>query len=221
MNLKLFDNKLLVGGACILAAAVLAFLVLPGVYKSKESTVIICKLKEDIPAATKIEKEMIKETEVGSFGLPADVVKSADDIIGKYAKESILSDDLLFLSKFSDYMTDQRLDNLIADGKKLMSVSVGSTAAGVAGHLKAGDFISIVCYADSSVQVFDELKHMEVYGVENSEAVSVENAEGDKKADKTAATLTLIVTDAQAHKLAFAEYSGKLHAIFEKRGGSN
>ena len=219
--MKLFENKLLVGGICILVAAVLAFLVLPGIYKGKENTVIICKLKKDVIVGTKIEKDLIKETEVGSFGLPDSVVKNADDIIGKYAKESISPDDLLFSTKFSDYIADERLDKLTSEGKKLMSVSVGSTAAGVAGHLKAGDFISIVCYTDNNVQVFNELNNIEVYSIENSEAVNVENTAADEKADKTAATLTLIVTDAQAQKLAYAEYSGKLHAIFEKRGGVN
>lgn len=217
--MKLFENKLVVGGTCILVAGVLAFLVLPGIYKSKESTVVICKLKEDIYAGTKIQREMIKEAEVGSFGLPADVVKSADKIIGKYAKENILSDDLLFPSKFSDYIADERLDKLTSEGKKLMSVSIGSNASGVAGHLKAGDLISVVCYTDNSVQAFDELKNIEVYSIENSESVNIENVAADEKVDKTAATLTLIVTDIQAHKLAYAEYSGKLHAIFEQRGG--
>ena len=42
---------------------------------------------------------------------------------------------------------------------------------------------------------------------------------GDEdETDKIAATLTLIVNDIQAEKLVAAEYSGKLHAIFEKRG---
>ena len=33
---KLLENKLVVGGVCIVIAAILAFLVLPGMYKQKE-----------------------------------------------------------------------------------------------------------------------------------------------------------------------------------------
>ena len=40
----------------------------------------------------------------------------------------------------------------------------------------------------------------------------------EDETDKIAATLTLIVNDIQAEKLVAAEYSGKIHAIFEKRG---
>lgn len=216
--LKLFDNKLLVGGGCIAAAALLAFWVLPGVYAKKAKTVTVCKLKQEVSAGTKIEKEMIRETEVGSFGLPDSVIKNRDEIIGKYAKESILPEDFLFPAKFSDNATDERLDKAAAEGKKLMSVSIGNTAAGVAGYLKAGDIISVVCYTDGGVQAFDELKNIEIYSVKNAEGVNVETAAEEEGGDKTAATLTLIVTDTQAQKLVLAEYSGKLHAIFEKRG---
>ena len=36
---KLLENKLVVGGVCIVIAAILAFLVLPGMYKQKEKTI--------------------------------------------------------------------------------------------------------------------------------------------------------------------------------------
>lgn len=86
---KVFENKILVGGICIVVAAILAFLILPSMYKQKEKTIFICRLMSDIPAGTKIETEMLKLVEVGSYGLPETVVKNTDDIVGKYAKVSI------------------------------------------------------------------------------------------------------------------------------------
>ena len=41
---KLLENKLVVGGVCIVIAAILAFLVLPGMYKQKEKTIYICRI---------------------------------------------------------------------------------------------------------------------------------------------------------------------------------
>lgn len=216
--MKLFENKLVVGGICILIAGILAFFVLPTIYKNKASTVVIYKLKNDISAGVKIEKDMLREIEVGSFGMPDNVIKSVDSIVGKYTKSSLLSDDLLFPSKFSDYIMDERMDQLTKEGKKLMSVSVGSIAAAVSGYLKSGDIISILCYSDNNVQSFDELKNIEIYSIENEEMVNVEVA--DEQASKMAATLTLVVTDIQAHKLTHAEYSGKLHAVLESRGNT-
>ena len=87
---KVFENKILVGGICIVVAAILAFLILPSMYKQKEKTIFICRLMSDIPAGTKIETEMLKLVEVGSYGLPETVVKNTDDIVGKYAKVSMI-----------------------------------------------------------------------------------------------------------------------------------
>ena len=75
---KLLENKLVVGGVCIVIAAILAFLVLPGMYKQKEKTIYICRLQADITAGTKIEAQMLKQVEVGSYGLPESVVKNPD-----------------------------------------------------------------------------------------------------------------------------------------------
>lgn len=41
---------------------------LPSMYKQKEKTIFICRLMSDIPAGTKIETEMLKLVEVGSYG---------------------------------------------------------------------------------------------------------------------------------------------------------
>ena len=109
---KVFENKILVGGICIVVAAILAFLILPSMYKQKEKTIFICRLMSDIPAGTKIETEMLKLVEVGSYGLPETVVKNTDDIVGKYAKVSMTTDDYLYASKFADYVSDERLDIL-------------------------------------------------------------------------------------------------------------
>ena len=93
----------------------------------------------DIPAGTKIETEMLKLVEVGSYGLPETVVKNTDDIVGKYAKVSMTTDDYLYASKFADYVSDERLDKAVAEGKRLVAVSVPSNAASVANHLKSGE----------------------------------------------------------------------------------
>ena len=66
--------------------------------------------------------------------------------------------------------------------------------------------------------MIDELKNIEIYSIENSEAQDIEHT--DDEADTVAATLTLIVNDIQAQKLIYTEYSGKLHVVFERRGGN-
>ena len=200
---KLLENKLVVGGVCIVIAAILAFLVLPGMYKQKEKTIYICRLQADITAGTKIEAQMLKQVEVGSYGLPESVVKNPDELVGKYA----------------DFVSDERFDKAVSEGKRLIAVSVPSNAASVANQLKAGDKVTVAYYADDTVIIDDTLKGIEIYSVENEDAQNLENVQGSEdKEDTIAANVTLIATEEQAAKLINAEYSGKLHIILESRG---
>ncbi len=216
---KVFENKILVGGICIVVAAILAFLILPSMYKQKEKTIFICRLMSDIPAGTKIETEMLKLVEVGSYGLPETVVKNTDDIVGKYAKVSMTTDDYLYASKFADYVSDERLDKAVAEGKRLVAVSVPSNAASVANHLKSGDKVTVAYYDDDKVVIDDILKNIEIYSVENEDAQNLDDIHDSEDNDKSiAASVTLIANDEQAERLVKAEYSGKVHLILENRG---
>lgn len=188
-------------------------------YKQKEKTIYICRLQSDITAGTKIEAEMLKTVEVGSYGLPESVVKNPDDLVGKYAKVSLTADDYLYSSKFADYVSDERFDKAVAEGKRLIAVSVPSNAASVANQLKAGDRVTVAYYTDDNVIIDDALKGIEIYSVENEDAQNLENVKGSEdKEDTIAANVTLIATEEQAAKLISAEYSGKLHIMLENRG---
>lgn len=216
--MRIFQNKIFIGGACIILAAVFAFLILPGLYKSKGKTIKVIKLNHDISSGVQINEDMLSEHEIGSYGLPESVVTDKDAVIGKYSNCSIKSEDLILTSKLSDFAADERLDKIHSNGQKLVTVTVPSLAAGVGNHIRAGDYVSVFLYEDGFVEVIDELKNIEIYSIENSEAQDIEHT--DDEADAVAATLTLIVNDIQAQKLIYTEYSGKLHIVFERRGGN-
>lgn len=214
--MKIFQNRLFVGGACIALSAVIAFAVVPIINKSKSNTETVIKVKADVLAGTKLEEDMLVETEVGSYGLPENVIKKKEDVIGKFANCTIKTEDFIVLSKISDYAANEKLDKIAAEGKKLITVTVSSLAAGVGNHLRAGDYVSVLMYDDNSVEAFEELKSIEIYSIENSDAISIEDAEESDAG--LSATVTLIVNDAQAQKLVYSEYAGKLHIVFERRG---
>lgn len=218
--MKFLQNKIIIGAACILTAGIFAFGVLPGMYKGKGGTEKIVKVNATVSAGTKIEESMLVETEVGSYGLPENAVRKKEDAVGKYTKCEISPDDLIIKSKLSDYAANERLDGLLSNGQKLITVTLPSIAAGVGNHIQSGDVISLICFIDNNPVMYDELKNLEVYSVENDDAKNIEetSTEDDENA-KIAATITLIVNDAQANKLVLAEYSGKLHAVFERRDG--
>lgn len=216
--MKIFHNKIIIGVICIVVAAVLAFFFLPSISRSKSSTERIYVLKNAITEGTKIEETMLIEKEVGSFGLPKSLVKEKNKIVGKYASCAISADDLILSSKLSDFAANQKLDSVMGQGKMLVTVSLNTVAAAVGNHLKAGDIISILGYSDNTVVAYEELKELEVYCVENDNAENLEEVEGDEESSQLAATVTLIANKEQAERLIQVEYSGKVHAVFVKRG---
>lgn len=216
--MKIFQNKIVVGVICIVIAAILAFFFLPSISKSKSNTEKIYAVKNTIAEGTMIEESMLTEKEVGSYGLPQSIIKDKDKIVGKYASCDITPDDLILSSKLSDYAANQKLDKVMSEGKMLVTVSLDSVASAVGNHLKSGDIISIVGYANDTVVVYEELKQLEVYSIENENAEKLEDVENNEEAEHLASTVTLIANQTQAEKLIQAEYSGKVHAVFVKRG---
>lgn len=114
-------------------------------------------------------------------------------------------------------------------------MSVPSIAAGLSSHLQSGDIVTVAVFlnktsdsqsATPQVILYPELKGLEVYSVENSRTQSTaevrkQQAGGQSSSgDPIPKAVTLVVTEAQATKLIEAEYTGKLHLIFEKRGVS-
>lgn len=217
--MKFLQNKILIGAGCILLAGIFAFAVLPGMYKGKGGTEKVIKVSGTVGAGTKIEETMLTEVEVGSFGLPEAVIKEKKDVVGKYARTEITPEDCIVKSKLSDYAANEKLDGILASGQKLVTVTLPSIAAGVGNHLQTGDVISLICYKDDVPVVYEELKNIEVYSIENDAAQDIAEVNAaEEKSDAVAATLTLIVNDEQAKRLVEAEYSGKLHAVFERKG---
>ena len=216
--MKIFQNKIVVGVICIVIAAILAFFFLPSISKSKSNTETIFVVKNAVAEGTKIEESMLVEKEVGSYGLPQSIIKDKDKIVGKYASCNITPDDFILSSKLSDFAANQKLDKVMSQGNMLVTVSLDSVASAVGNHLKSGDIISIVGYANDAVVVYEELKALEVYSIENENAEKLEDVENNEEAEHLASTVTLIANQVQAEKLIQAEYSGKVHAVFVKRG---
>lgn len=212
-------------------------MLLPKLYKDKAETVTVLRVAADISKGEKIENRHIAEVEVGKYGLPDNIINDKSLVIGKIAKTSMVKGDYIFPQKIADFATDEKMDRIIKEDKKLVTVSVSSIAAGLSSHLKSGDIVTVAVFlnpkessngeqsASPKVMIYPELKSLEVYSVENSRTQSIEQAREQQQADNKPSsndpipkTVTLVVTEAQAVKLIEAEYTGKLHMILEKRG---
>ncbi|WP_075365314.1 Flp pilus assembly protein CpaB [Desulfosporosinus metallidurans] len=237
--MKIIKNRIFLSVLCIVLAGAISFLLLPKFYADKGATVMVLRAAEDIPAGTKIQSKYLAMVEVGKFGLPDAVIKDKVLAEGKIAQTDIAKGDYLFPQKIGDFVADEKLDRIARDNKRLVTISVPSIAAGLSSHLESGDIVTVAVFSNqkkegdasqsTSAQVilYPELKGLEVYSVENARTQSTaqvrkQQAENQQSSsDPIPKAVTLVVTEAQAAKLIEAEYTGKLHLIFEKRGVSH
>lgn len=234
--MKLLKSRIFLSVLCLLLAAVVSFLLLPRLYADKTATVMVLRAAEDIPAGTEITDKCLTVAEVGAYGLPEEAIRDKSQLVGKVAQTDIVKGDYFFPQKIGGYLADEQLDRIARNNQRLVTISVLSAAAGLSSHLRSGDFVTVAVFTDKAsdgqsaapqVIVYPELHGLEVYSVEN--ARTQDTAEVRKQitdgqsttGDPVPKAVTLVVTEAQAEKLIEAEYTGKLHLIFESRGMSN
>lgn len=233
--MKLLKNRIFLSAVCIVLAGAIAFILLPKFYEDKSITTMVLRAAEDIPTGMEIQEKHLASAEVGNFGLPNDIINDKTLVIGKIAQTNIAAGDFLFPQKLGDYIANEKLDRIVKEDKRLVSITVPSIAAGLSSHLKSGDRVTVAVFANqntegyenqsavSRVTLYPELKDLEVYGVDNARTQSTaevreQQAEGQPSGDPIPKAVTLIVTEAQAARLVEAEYTGKLHLIFMQRG---
>lgn len=231
--MKLLKNRIFLSILCLAMAAGVSFLLLPRFYADKSATITILRAAEDIPVGTELAEHHLVSVEVGGYGLPEGVLNNPEQIVGKVAQTDISKGDYIFPQKLGGFLYDELLDRIVKNDQRVVTISVPSIAAGLSSHLQAGDIVTVAVFMekasdgqDSSPQVilYPELHSLEVYSVENARTQDTAKMREQQKDSQSANSdpipkaVTLIVTEAQAEKLIQAEYTGKLHLIFEKRG---
>jgi pilus assembly protein CpaB len=239
--LKLLKNRSIISVLCLFVAGIVAFVALPRFYQNREAVTTVYRAAAPIPRGTLIEARHIESAEVGAFNLTDRVITEQEFIIGQYALTDIPQHDLILPEKIGEFIFTQTLDTLMKQGRRLVSVTLPSNAAGLSGHLQSGDIVSVVVYiAQHDMFVTDEqtgfdmrlnvpaqtlllpeLQDISVYAIENSKAESMEDLQNSEEmtADTVPKTVTLIVSEEQAVKLVEAENTGKIHLVFERRIG--
>ncbi len=234
--MKLLKNRIFLSALCLILAAGVSFLLLPRFYADKGATVMVLRAVEDIPAGTELAEHHLVSVEIGGYGLPEGVLNDKAQIIGKVAQTDISKGDYLFPQKLGNFVVNELLDRILKNDQRLVTISVPSIAAGLSSHLLAGDIVTVAVFVerasdgqDSSPQVilYPELHSLEVYSVENARTQDTAEVREQQKesqsgsSDPVPKAVTLVASEAQAKTLIQAEYTGKLHLIFEKRGAGH
>ena len=100
--MSLFKNRTVVGVICILLSLLICFGVTPLFNKSISQKTEIVRVTKEIKAGDEITKDMIQTVEVCGFGLPENVIRQSETVIGKYAKADLSVGDYILNTKCPD-----------------------------------------------------------------------------------------------------------------------
>ncbi len=226
--MSLFKNRTVVGVICILLSLLICFGVTPLFNQSVSQKTEIVRVVKEIKAGDEITKDTVQTVEVGGFGLPDNVIRQSETVIGKYAKADLSIGDYILNTKLSDTPAAKNTYLYSLDGtKQAMSVTIKSFANGLSGKLESGDIVSVIApdyKKQGSTVIPAELKYVEVIAVTAGSGYDANTGEqtGNEAEDEKElpSTVTLLVSPEQSKTLAELEADGTLHLSLVYRGMS-
>ena len=223
--MKLLKNRTVLGVICIALSLIICFAITPLFNAAKDQTTEIVRMKKDVKIGQEITAKDIEVVEVGAYNLPSEVIRSSEEVVGKYVSSELLKGEYVLPSKISDTPASENayLYNLTGE-KRAISVTIPSFAGGLSGKLISGDIVSVIAVdfrEKGETVVPDELQYVEVIAVTDKEGYDegevVVTADGEEEADLPE-TVTLLVTPDQASILAELEAEGEIHISLVYRG---
>ncbi|MDH8677311.1 Flp pilus assembly protein CpaB [Fusibacter bizertensis] len=114
----------------------------PAVAEIRTTGIVVAST--EIQARTQISLEMLKVIEVPEQGVVGTPYKTPNDIVGKYAKESIYEGQQIHPNAIIDNVSDELTLN-INGSNRAVTINV-SELTGVNGLIKPGDFVDIILF---------------------------------------------------------------------------
>ena len=245
--MKILRNKFLIGLLCIAIGVTVGFVLLPKSQNMEVKTVQVVRLKQDIPAGTPLEKEMMEVVALPEESTPNGASAEPESFLNRYSSSRLYAGDILTAAKVRDTLMDP-VAAAAAKGKQLVSVTVPTLSAGVSGTLQPGDVVSVMVTnkvtqfnsnlglltateppegalisgisKESQTYIPAELRYLEVCKVSSSDGTdALVNGQKDaEQPNRLPVTITFYATEEQALKLAEVEQTGELHVTFVARG---
>ena len=217
-------NRTIIGIVCIVLALVVTFAVAPLVNKLSDSRTDIVRLKNDIVQGHMIQESDIEVVTVGNTGLPTNIIKKKEAVVGKFAACDLKANTDLLQSMISD-KSDSADDvfHTLDGTKQAISITISSFAGGLSGKLENGDIVSLVVFENETNEATIP------GGLTYVKVITTTTAEGFDKDELTPnedgtyelpTTLTLLVNPTQAKMLVEYENRGVIHADLVYRGDS-
>ncbi|OJU08707.1 MAG: hypothetical protein BGN88_05225, partial [Clostridiales bacterium 43-6] len=207
--MKILKNKYVIFAICLILSGIIAFVIVPTSNESVSGAVEIVRVSKQIEKNTVISDDMLEYATVIPMGLPDDIIKEKQAIIGKVAAVTLLPQDNLVPQKFTDTysITNKELYNMDNPNNLAVSISVKTLAASMSGKLLPGDVVSLYGFSleNKSLVLYDDLIYVEVLAITNSKAEDLDkrtaNSESDTSDVVIPSTITLSVNRTQAKEL--------------------
>lgn len=232
--LKLLKNRILISTVCLLMAAVLAFVLLPRLYKAQSSTTEVVRLNQTVECGTVIDEAMLTVTEAGAYGISDKVITDKAEIIGLVANATSYAGEYLWRDRFvsaEDYEQGTAKHSVgLTDSQYLLTISFPTASSGIAGVLRGGDIVDVYEYgADElgNAVVNKAISSLRVYEALNGRLLSLNDLDAELQAtpdanasdyDFAPAYVVFIVDEQQAKTLIALEKEKSLHLALREAG---
>jgi len=165
-----------------------------------------------IPEHVKVTNEMVTLKSLPSEAVNADAARSLEEIVGFTTKTEIYNDEQILKSKVASGAEQESLSFRIPENMRAITIPMNEIS-GVAGYVVKGDKLDIiVTYEDPlinpSLMTITQFQNIEV--LEKGPAVT-STVEGTPINTGVSTSLTLLVTQAQAEVIAYANVHGVIH----------
>jgi len=214
---KVSNKKLLVVALVLsLLTATLVYQYLNGVSETTvQQGVSVIVAKVDIAPKTKITAEMVSEVKVPAEYLQPGAVTSLDKVVGSLVREQIVSGEQVNERRLIREGKAVGFTGIIPRDKRAVTVAV-TDVTGVAGFVKAGDYIDVIVTFDATM-AGDNVSHVLMQNIlvlatnhDSEIGVPDTSAKDSTKELSKTGTVTMAVTPDEAAKLTLAEEKGKI-----------
>jgi pilus assembly protein CpaB len=232
--MKLLKNRIFISILCLLMAAVLAFVLLPRLYKAQSSTTEIVRLNQTVERGTVIDETMLTVTEAGAYGLPDKIITEKAEVVGLVAAATGYAGEYLWRDRFvsaEEYALEATgAGELLTEGKYLLTVSLPTASAGVAGVLRGGDVVDVFEYVTDELgnaAVSKVISDLPVYEVLNGNLLPLDELDArlEEAPDTDAADydfapayVVFIADEQQAKTLIRLEREKSMHLTLTEAG---
>lgn len=216
---KNLDRRKLLGALLLIGAAVIAFVILPSIYNSKDTTEKVYCAAQTINQGDEITENNIVLKELGTYGMTGYYTsENKESLIGERASYDIVKGDIVTKEKLGGQAAET-ITQFTEQGKFIYTASIKTNAQGVATHLKSGDTVNILTCEEG--EYYDKvpillLQNVYVYSADNSSGYSTEDTL--EKNEQFVATVTFVLNSMdEVQALYKAECNEGIHLVITGR----